>query len=248
MSPPFEAAPESARVRRPMISDRGDLLLCRSSLAGTGPAGARCNPQAARPSPHHFTPRNRRGDMLTTVVRSPALRLLRHRAPRGWSRRTAAAPRAASSGRSIEGETAAGASDSGYAAAREAQAARLHRFYVDDPLPSSGAPSTSDGRNRGTPPRRSGSSPGIGSRCDGAGGLVVAELVGMEGSGGTEASPPSPRSGRSGACRSRVRRTSPWCPRWFSRHGPISRHGTDAESSGPNPGFRFRSSGLDHQG
>ena len=56
--------------------------------------------------------------MLTAVVRSPALRLLRHRAPRGWSRRTAAAP--ASSGRSIEGETAAGASDSGYAAAREA--------------------------------------------------------------------------------------------------------------------------------
>lgn len=122
--------------------------------------------------------------MLTAVVRSPALRLLRHRAPRGWSRRTAAAPRAASSGRSIEGETAAGASDSGYAAAREAQAARLHRFYVDDPLPSSGGTFHLGREESRHATKALRLKPGDRLEvCDGAGGLVVAELVGMEGSG-----------------------------------------------------------------
>ena len=122
--------------------------------------------------------------MLTAVVRSPALRLLRHRAPRGWSGRTAAAPRAASSGRSIEGETAAGASDSGYAAAREAQAARLHRFYVDDPLPSSGGTFHLGREESRHATKALRLKPGDRLEvCDGAGGLVVAELVGMEGSG-----------------------------------------------------------------
>jgi 16S rRNA (uracil1498-N3)-methyltransferase len=122
--------------------------------------------------------------MLTAVVRSPALRLLRHRAPRGWSRRTAAAPRAASSGAPIEGETAAGASDSGYAAAREAQAARLHRFYVDDPLPSSGGTFHLGREESRHATRALRLKPGDRLEvCDGAGGLVVAELVGVEGSG-----------------------------------------------------------------
>ena len=122
--------------------------------------------------------------MLTAVVRSPALRLLRHRAPRGWSRRTAIAHLAASSGRSIEGETAAGASDSGYAAAREAQAARLHRFYVDDPLPSSGGTFHLGREESRHATKALRLKPGDRLEvCDGAGGLVVAELVGVEGSG-----------------------------------------------------------------
>jgi len=124
--------------------------------------------------------------MLTAMVRSPALRLLRPRARAGWSPRSAVAPRAASSSRASasDGETAAGAADAGYAAAREAQASRLHRFYVDDPLPSSGGTFHLGREESRHATKALRLKPGDRLEvCDGAGGLVIAELVGMEGSG-----------------------------------------------------------------
>ena len=124
--------------------------------------------------------------MLTAMVRSPALRLLRPRARAGWSPRSAVASRAASSSRASasDGETAAGAADAGYAAAREAQASRLHRFYVDDPLPSSGGTFHLGREESRHATKALRLKPGDRLEvCDGAGGLVIAELVGMEGSG-----------------------------------------------------------------
>ena len=59
------------------------------------------------------------------------------RSARGMAHATAS-----SSGGSGDGETAAGASSSGLSAAREAQHARLHRFYTDHPLPMGGAGGT----------------------------------------------------------------------------------------------------------
>ena len=117
------------------------------------------------------------------MVRSPALRLLRPRARAGWSPRSAVAPRAASSSRASasDGETAAGAADAGYAAAREAQASRLHRFYVDDPLPSSGGTFHLGREESRHATKALRLKPGDRLEvCDGAGGLVIAELVGME--------------------------------------------------------------------
>ena len=91
---------------------------------------------------------------------------------------------AAGIGGACASETAAGASDSGYAAAREAQAARLHRFYVDDPLPSSGGTFHLGREESRHATKALRLKPGDRLEvCDGAGGLVVAELVGMEGSG-----------------------------------------------------------------
>ena len=88
----------------------------------------------------------------------------------------------------LDGETAAGASDTGLEAAREAQAARLHRFYVDEPLPESGGTVYLDRDESRHAVRALRLKPGDALEvCDGRGGVMTAELVGMEGDGGRDA-------------------------------------------------------------
>ena len=87
-----------------------------------------------------------------------------------------------------DGETAAGASDAGLEAAREAQAARLHRFYVDEPLPASGGTVYLDRDESRHAVRALRLKPGDALEvCDGRGGVMTAELVGLEGGGGRDA-------------------------------------------------------------
>ena len=73
--------------------------------------------------------------LMTRPRASPALR-------RGWRRVGGVArddpPRGSMHARRLGRRDRRGASDTGLEAAREAQAARLHRFYVDEPLPESG--------------------------------------------------------------------------------------------------------------
>jgi len=123
--------------------------------------------------------------LMTRPRASPALR-------RGWRRvggGCATIPPGVRGTRAVlDGATAAGASDTGLEAAREAQAARLHRFYVDEPLPESGGTVYLDRDESRHAVRALRLKPGDALEvCDGRGGVMTAELVGMEGDGGRDA-------------------------------------------------------------
>ena len=122
--------------------------------------------------------------LMTRPRASPALR-------RGWRRvggGCATIPPGFGTRAVLDGETAAGASDTGLEAAREAQAARLHRFYVDEPLPESGGTVYLDRDESRHAVRALRLKPGDALEvCDGRGGVMTAELVGMEGDGGRDA-------------------------------------------------------------
>ena len=83
--------------------------------------------------------------------------------------------------RAAAGETATGAREGGLAAARAAQATRLHRFYVDERLPDAGGVVflTREDTRHATRSLRLG--PGaLLEVCDGRGGVAPAEVLAIE--------------------------------------------------------------------